>query len=139
MNAFSSGCSGMTPEALNRLFDLSDVTLPFWGYRKALPMHKIVRLEGEGNYTLFHFSDGTRLMVSLTLKKMASRLSPGVFARPHKKNIVNLLYLEETHPSRQQHTVQLSNGDCIEVSRRKASTFFRQFEGFQQKMLESLN
>jgi two-component system, LytTR family, response regulator len=138
-NPFASGCLGMTPEALNRLFDLSDVTLPFWGYRKAMPMHKIVRLEGEGNYTIFHFSDGTRLMVSLTLKKMASRLAPGIFARPHKKNIVNMLYLEETHPSRQQHTVQLSNGDRIEVSRRKASGFFRQFDRFQQKVLEGVN
>ncbi|MBO0952209.1 LytTR family transcriptional regulator [Fibrella sp. HMF5405] len=113
---------------------MSDVTLPFWGYRKAMPMHKIVRLEGEGNYTMFHFSDGTRLMVSLTLKKMASRLAPGVFARPHKKNIVNLMYLDEAHPNRHQLTVQLTNGDRIDVSRRKASLFFQQLEGFQQKV-----
>ncbi|WP_375444261.1 LytR/AlgR family response regulator transcription factor [uncultured Fibrella sp.] len=133
-NSFASVCSGITPEALTRLFDMSDLTLPFWGYRKAMPMHKIVRLEGEGNYTMFHFSDGTRLMVSLTLKKMASRLAPDVFARPHKKNIVNLMYLDEAHPSRNQLTVQLTNGDRIDVSRRKASIFFRQLEGFQQKV-----
>lgn len=138
-HAFASACSGLAPEDLTRLFDLSDLTLPFWGYRKAMPMHKIVRLEGEGNYTMFHFADGTRLMVSLTLKKMESRLAPGVFARPHKKNIVNLLYLEDQHPHRNQHTVQLANGDRVEVSRRKASHFFRQVEGFQQRMMELLN
>jgi two-component system, LytTR family, response regulator len=133
-NAYASPCAQLAPEDLTRLFDLSDLTLPFWGYRKAMPMQNIVRLEGEGNYTLFHFADGTRLMVSLTLKKMESRLAPGVFARPHKKNIVNLLYLEGTH--RQQHAVQLANGDRIEVSRRKATHFFRQVEGFQQKVQE---
>lgn len=137
--AFASACSGLAPEDLTRHFNLSDLTLPFWGYRKAMPMHKIVRLEGEGNYTLFHFADGTRLMVSLTLKKMESRLSPGLFARPHKKNIVNLLYLEEQSLNRHQHTVQLANGDRIEVSRRKASHFFRQVEGFQQKVQELVN
>ncbi|ARK09419.1 LytR/AlgR family response regulator transcription factor [Fibrivirga algicola] len=135
-NSFASVCSGIAPEALTRLFDLSDVTLPFWGYRKAMPMHKIVRLEGEGNYTVFHFSDGTRLMVSLTLKKLSDRLAPGVFARPHKKNIVNMLYLEEAHPNPHQLTVQLTNGDRIDVSRRKASCFFRQLQGFQQKVQE---
>lgn len=138
-NAFASACSGLAPEDLPRLFSISELTLPFWGYRKAMPMHKIVRLEGEGNYTMFHFADGTRLMVSLTLKKMESRLAPGLFARPHKKNIVNLLYLEDQGLSRHQHTVQLANGDRVEVSRRKASTFFRQVEGFQQKVQELAN
>lgn len=138
-NAFAHPCAGIAPEDLTRCFNMSDLTLPFWGYRKAMPMHKIVRLEGEGNYTIFHFADGTRLMVSLTLKTMHSRLSAAVFARPHKKNIVNMLYLEDLHPSRHQLSVQLANGDKIDVSRRKASGFFRQVEGFQQKVQELVN
>ncbi|WP_232325906.1 LytR/AlgR family response regulator transcription factor [Spirosoma montaniterrae] len=113
---------------------MSDLTLPFWGYRKKMPMHRIVRLEGEGNYTVFHFDDGTQLMVSLTLKKMQSRLPSNVFVRPHKKNIINLLYLEGIHPDRQQLSVSLVNGDRVEVSRRKASNFIRQVKGFQQEL-----
>ncbi|GAB3952238.1 hypothetical protein GCM10028805_33860 [Spirosoma harenae] len=116
-------------------FAMPDLILPFWGSRKKMPMHRIVRLEGEGNYTLFHFSDGSQLMVSLTLKKMESRLSPKVFVRPHKKNIINLLYLEALHPDRQQLSVSLVNGDRIEVSRRKASRFIKQVRGFQQELL----
>lgn len=98
-------------------------------------MHQIVRLEGEGNYTLFHFADGSQLIVSLTLKKMESRLSPKVFARPHKKNIINLLYLEALHPDNQQLIVSLVNGDRVEVSRRKASRFIKQVKGFQRELL----
>lgn len=115
-------------------FEMPDLTLPFWGYRKKMPMHRIVRLEGEGNYTLFHFADGTQLMVSLTLKKMESRLSPKVFVRPHKKNIINLLYLEGIHPDAQQLSVSLANGHRVEVSRRKASRFMKQVKGFQQEI-----
>ncbi len=122
-------------EQLADQFKLSDLTLPFWGYRKKMPMHRIVRLEGEGNYTLFHFADGSQLMVSLTLKKLESRLSPKVFARPHKKNIINLLYLEGLHPDRQQLSVSLLNGDRVDVSRRKASRFIKQVKGFQQEIL----
>ena len=122
-------------EQLAGQFKLADLTLPIWGYRKKMPMHRIVRLEGEGNYTLFHFADGSQLMVSLTLKKLESRLSPRVFVRPHKKNIINLLYLEGLHPDRQQLSVSLVNGDRVDVSRRKASRFIKQVKGFQQEIL----
>ena len=122
-------------EKLAGQFSMSDLTLPFWGCRKKMPMHRIVRLEGEGNYTLFHFSDGSQLIVSLTLKKMESRLSPKVFARLHKKNIINLLYLDSVHPSQQQLSVSLINGDRVEVSRRKASRFIKHLKGFQQELL----
>ncbi|MGF7215829.1 two-component system LytT family response regulator [Spirosoma lacussanchae] len=115
-------------------FEMPDLTLPFWGYRKKMPMHRIVRLEGEGNYTVFHFADGSQLMVSLTLKKMESRLSSKVFVRPHKKNIINLLYLEGIHPDQQQLSVSLINGHRVDVSRRKASRFIKQVKGFQQEL-----
>ncbi|WP_461067652.1 LytR/AlgR family response regulator transcription factor [Spirosoma horti] len=121
-------------EKLAGQFSMSDLTLPFWGCRKKMPMHRIVRLEGEGNYTLFHFSDGSQLIVSLTLKKMESRLSPKVFARLHKKNIINLLYLDSVYPSQQQLSVSLINGDRVEVSRRKASRFIKHLKGFQQEL-----
>ena len=128
----------LTPVHVEQLagqFALPDMTLPFLGSRRKMPMHRIVRLEGEGNYTLFHFSDGSHLMVSLTLKKLEERLSDKVFVRPHKKNIINLLYLEALHPENQQLSVSLVNGDRIEVSRRKVSAFMKQVRGFQEELL----
>jgi two-component system LytT family response regulator len=122
-------------EQLADQFAMPDLTLPFWGGRRKMPMHRIVRLEGEGNYTLFHFADGSQLMVSLTLKKMETRLSPKLFVRLHKKNIINLLYLESIQPDRQQISAWLSNGDRVEVSRRKASRFIKLAKGFQQELL----
>ena len=122
-------------EELANQFALPDLTLPFWGCRRKMPMHRIVRLEGEGNYTLFHFIDGSRLIVSLTLKKLEERLSPKLFVRSHKKNIINLLYLEAIHPEEQQLSVSMVNGDRVEVSRRKASRFIKQVKGFQQELL----
>lgn len=126
--------SGTNRVSIARRFDLPDLLLPFWGYRKKMPVHRIVRLEGEGNYTLFHFDDGSQLMVSLTLKKLEGRLSPRLFVRPHKKNIINLLYVATIHPDRQHLTVSLTNGDCIDVSRRKASSFIKQLQEFEQEV-----
>lgn len=125
-------------ERIAHRFAMPDLMLPFWGSRRKMPMHHIVRLEGEGNYTMFHFADGSQLMVSLTLKKMESRLSPRVFVRPHKKNIINLLYLKGIHPEpeRQQLSVSLVNGDLVEVSRRKARAFMKHVRGFQEEVME---
>ena len=130
-------------EELAQQLDMPDLMLPFWGYRKKMPMHEIVRLEGEGNYTLFHFADGSHLMVSLTLKKIESRLSAKVFVRPHKKNIINLMYLQDVQAAgasygRPQLCASLVNGHRVEVSRRKASRFMKQVKGFQQEV-QSLN
>ena len=121
-------------EQIASQFAMPDLTLPFLGSRRKMPMHRIVRLEGEGNYTLFHFADGSHLMVSITLKKLERRLSDKVFVRPHKKNIINLLYLESLHPENQQLSVSLVNGDRIDVSRRKASSFIKQVRGFQEDL-----
>ncbi|GAB4037408.1 LytR/AlgR family response regulator transcription factor [Spirosoma jeollabukense] len=132
---FAKPLTNVYVEQIAGQFDMPDLTLPFWGSRKKMPMHRIVRLEGEGNYTVFHFADGSQLMVSLTLKKMESRLSPKVFVRPHKKSIINLLYLDSIHPDKQQLSVSLVNGDRVEVSRRKASRFIKQVKGFQQELM----
>ncbi|WP_246168873.1 LytR/AlgR family response regulator transcription factor [Rudanella paleaurantiibacter] len=121
-------------EAVARQLQMAELTLPFWGYRKPMPIHRIVRLEGEGNYTHFYFNDGTKLIVSLTLKRIESRLPANVFARSHKKNLINLLYLREIRPKRHPYMVGLSNGDYVEVSRRKAAQFYQQVETFQQEM-----
>lgn len=121
-------------ETVARQLALTDVVLPFIGHRRRISMHNIIRLEGDGNYTTFFFRDGTKLMVSLTLKTLASRLSPTVFARSHKKNIVNLLYLQEVCPDHQPFVMSLANGDRVDISRRKATEFMRHVTGFQETM-----
>ncbi len=121
-------------ETVARQLALTDVALPFTGRRRRISRHNIIRLEGDGNYTTFFFRDGTKLMVSLTLKKLDSRLSPTVFARSHKKNIVNLLYLQEVGADHQPFVMSLANGDRVDISRRKATAFMRHVSGFQETM-----
>lgn len=131
--------SGGARESVARALALPDLLLPFPDYRRKVPMHHIVRLQGEGNYTRLHFADGSQLMVSLTLKVMERRLDSSVFARSHKKNIVNLLYLSDFHPTSHSLEVSLINGDRVEVSRRKAPDFIREALGFQDQIQELVN
>lgn len=121
-------------QAVNRHLNLPDITLPFWGSRRKIPAYRITWLEGKGNYTVVHFSDGTELMVSLTLKKLETRLAKEIFVRPHKKSIINLLYVQEIHTGKGV-TLYLTNGDKLEVSRRKATQFMKFVVAFQQEFL----
>jgi two-component system, LytTR family, response regulator len=121
-------------QAVTRHLNLPDIVLPFWGQRKRIPAYRITWLEGKGNYTVVHFSDGSEMIVSLTLKKLEGRLSSEIFVRPHKKCIINLLYLQEIRPGKSM-TICLTNGCEIEVSRRKTTQFMQLVVAFQQEFL----
>ncbi|MRS59972.1 LytTR family transcriptional regulator [Larkinella terrae] len=113
---------------------MPDITLPFWGQRRKIPAYRITWLEGKGNYTVVHFSDGSEMIVSLTLKKLEGRLPSEIFVRPHKKSIINLLYLQEIRTDKGVTTC-LTSGFEIEVSRRKTTQFMKLVIAFQQEFL----
>ncbi|GAB3327267.1 hypothetical protein GCM10027299_27650 [Larkinella ripae] len=121
-------------QAVTRHLNLPDIVLPFWGHRKRIPAYRITWLEGKGNYTVVHFTDGSEMIVSLTLKKLEGRLSSEIFVRPHKKCIINLLYLQEIR-SGKNTSICLTNGCEIEVSRRKTTQFMKLVIAFQQEFL----
>jgi len=50
---------------------------------------EIIRLEGEGNYTKFFFSDKTSLMTTYTLKNYEDVLLNYGFLRVHKSHLIN--------------------------------------------------
>jgi two-component system LytT family response regulator len=121
-------------QSVTRHLNLPDIVLPFWGQRRKIPAYRITWLEGKGNYTVVHFSDGSEMIVSLTLKKLEGRLPTEIFVRPHKKSIINLLYLQEIRPGKSM-SICLTNGSEIEVSRRKTTQFMKLVVTFQQEFL----
>lgn len=87
-------------------------------------LSKILRCAGERNYTQFHFSDGSRIMVSKTLKNYEELLPEPDFYRIHKSHIVNLHeVIRFTKGS--TGTVTLSDGTEIDISRGKREEFLR--------------
>ncbi|WP_229311508.1 LytR/AlgR family response regulator transcription factor [Larkinella rosea] len=121
-------------QSVARHLNLPDIVLPFWGQRRKIPAYRITWLEGKGNYTVVHFSDGSEMIVSLTLKKLEGRLPSEIFVRPHKKSIINLLYLQEIRTGKSV-SICLANGNEIEVSRRKTTQFMKLVVAFQQEFL----
>ena len=54
----------------------------------------IVRCEAQGNYTSFHFTDGSRLLSSKTLKSYCDILESHSFMRVHKSHLINPIHID---------------------------------------------
>ena len=79
----------------------------------------VIRLESDINYTRFYFEDGSKLMVTKTLKEFDKMLSDHSFIRIHQSHLVNTNFIKEY--TKQDGKLVLKNGDRISVSSRKKS------------------
>lgn len=92
----------------------------------------IIRCESQNNYTLFYFSNKTKLLVSKTLKEFEELLSSSGFIRTHQSHLVNLKYVTSFNNHPESHLV-LIDGIKIPVAVRKRETV----EGIVKKRLRS--
>jgi len=76
----------------------------------------IVRLEGESNYTRFHFTDKRPVLVSKTIKEYEDLLLPHGFVRVHKSHLVNKHHIVSIVPDGR---LVMDGNTMIEVSRRR--------------------
>ena len=107
--------------------DLPKIVLSTAEQIHVIRIKDIIRCEADNYYTLFFFMDGTRLMVSKTLKENEEMLSEFSFIRPHKSHLVNAVYIK-TFNKQDGGYIVMTDGSHVPVSRRK-----------KEKMLEIIN
>ncbi len=78
----------------------------------------ILRCESDNYYTHFYFTDGSRLLVSKTLKENEELLSNHNFIRPHKSHLINAGYIK-SFVKQDGGYIIMDDGSRIPVSRRK--------------------
>ena len=81
-------------------------------------INEIVRCESDNYYTFFYFEDGSRILISKTLKENEELLKAHNFIRPHKSHLVNVQFIEGFNKKHGGHII-LKDGVMIPVSRRK--------------------
>ncbi len=77
---------------------------------------EIIYCEGVGNYTRFHFTSRSPMLVSRTIKEYEELLNDHHFLRVHKSYLVNLNHVGKYE---KEGVLWMSNGNEITVSRRK--------------------
>ena len=80
---------------------------------------EIVRCESNVNYTMFYFSDSTRLLVTKTLKEYDELLSTYDFLRVHQSHLINSKYVKEYNKSDGGYLVLKDNSTVPVSTRRK--------------------
>ncbi|MEM6317963.1 MAG: LytTR family DNA-binding domain-containing protein [Bacteroidota bacterium] len=97
------------------------------GFR-VLSINEILYLRGEVNYTRFILKTGEKLMTSKTLKEYENILTNYGYYRIHQSYLINLRHVKE-YIKGEGGEVVMSNGDRLDVSRRRKSQFVARFLG----------
>ena len=84
---------------------------------KRVPIDQILFLEGEINYTSFHFQSRKRTVIAHPLKYFEADLLPHGFIRIHRSHIVNSCFVKSANLL--ENTVTLVDGTVLRVARRR--------------------
>lgn len=110
---------------LKKLFD--KIAIPTSNGIFLVELSKIVRLEGEGNYSFIFLADGQKLLISKTLSAFEEFLPDDLFIRIHKSHIINIGFIKTV--IRQNPTyVVLSNLIEIPISPSKKEILFEKLQ-----------
>ncbi len=109
---------------------LQKLLIPFYDRKRTVSVDEIVRLEGSGNYTNFFLKDGTKMLVSRTLKEYETLLDGQAFVRVHKSCIVNLGFVRKFFVKKEGE-LELTDGQQVKISRRRAQMFIDRIRDFR--------
>ncbi len=109
---------------------LQKLMIPFYDRKRTISVDEIVRLEGSGNYTNFFLKDGTKMLVSRTLKEYEMLLDGQAFVRVHKSCIVNLGFVQKFF-IKKEGELELTDGQQVKISRRRAQMFIDRMREFR--------
>ena len=94
------------------------IGLPTGDRIEFIEVGKIIRCQGEGNYSHIFFDGNKPLLVAKTLVEFEDLLGEYSFFRVHKTHLVNLKHVV-AYLKTDRGTLQLSNGDTVAISRRR--------------------
>jgi two-component system LytT family response regulator len=87
-----------------------------------LKHEEILYCKSDSSYTQFDLIDGSKILVSKTLKEFESALENSFFFRCHKSYLVNL---REVHRVNKDDTISLRNGKLVQLASRKRDQFLK--------------
>ena len=85
---------------------------------------EIIWIKADSNYSTLYFTDRPKLLVSKTLKEFDEQLTPHQFFRIHSGSLINLMHVKLFHSTGGDEYVQMTNGDKVELARRRKQDFF---------------
>src|SRR5258705_11729777 len=88
--------------------------------RHLIDVRDIVRIQSISNYSKLFFRDGRTLVVAKLLRWFEQQLQARDFVRVHRTHLVNRDYICQYRADKGGSKLELTNGEKVDVSRRKA-------------------
>ena len=112
----------ITETIKNQQNDFDKIALPSADGFLFVKRDDIIRCESTDNYTNFYLNNGSKIMVSKTLKHFDDLLSPHNFFRVHQSHLINLVHLKQYHKGEGGYAI-MTDDSSVMVSRRKKAEF----------------
>ena len=107
--------------------DSKKIVLPTQSGYEILPVKEIIRCRADINYTTFYLLNGSKMVVSKTLKEFEDLLNEYDFIRVHNSHLINLHHIKN-YTRGEGGVVTMSDGTEVDVSRRKKEEFLKRLE-----------
>ena len=109
------------------------------GKKGILDLNDIQYKKSLKNYTIFKLKNGNEILSSKTLKIFEDELRGVInFVRPHRSYMINFDYVDDHHFNHRGGEIFLDD-EVIDISRRKAASFRRQYKTFLSAMGENVS
>jgi two-component system LytT family response regulator len=130
VNSVSSNMSTLIHN-LQKPYSLQEMKLCITSQKgfQVVELKDILYCEANNSYTNFHLRQKRTICSSKIIQEFEELLSDAGFTRIHKSYLVNLLHVKE-YLRGEGGTVVLSDGEQIEVSRRKKEFFLQKMKDF---------
>ena len=121
----------LTSYELKSVVKKKQIKLHFSNRFIKIPVEKIVRLQGDCNYTVVH-TENKQYVSSRTLKHFEGILDKNFFVRVHKSHIVNMRHVKAIGVQLPNSKIKFEEGNPVEVSRRKLKEVVEKFESYNK-------
>jgi two-component system LytT family response regulator len=99
------------------------IILPIDNKFQVFDITKLIRCNGLGNYTEFHFTDRPKIVTTKSLRNYEDLLLENGFFKIHRSHIINIQFIA-SYSKGLKPILILTNGDSIEISRDRKESFF---------------
>ncbi len=134
LNKYQTRGTQLRPEQLNILFQslyqktgsIQRVALPTMEGLEFVEAEDIIHCQSESNYTHIFLTNGTKLLISKTLKETEELLKDFNFLRVHHSHLINLNHVRKYVKGDGGYVI-MSNDDAVNVSRSRKELLLRAF------------
>lgn len=113
-------------------FMKSKISVPVTDGYEFIEVNRISYCQSQSNYTNLYLVDGSKLLVSKTLKEVENTLQKFFFLRVHQSYLINPNFMKK-FSRRDGGFLVMKNGDNIPISRTKRSLVINLFEAVKNK------